>query len=443
MADFGGVRRNPNVVWRGETKGGETEGLLLFNYQTRSVHFLEGHGKKIWEDIDTENTDSLISGLVAEATEKEVHDFLKGLEDRKLLSFYDEIKEKPLHRELGSQSAGGGMWSDRVYFDAPLFVQFDCTNNCNLRCRHCVTRGGEVLEGELSTIEALDLIRDLREMGVFQIGFSGGEPLMRKDIFTLMEEVKNLGMKVQLTTNATLIDNNAAKKLSELDPITVGVSLEGGTKASYEYFRGKDNFEKFVDGVELMKEYNLPVKFKSAVMRKNIGEINSIIELALRLGIEAVDMFLFYPQGRGDTMATEKLNPYEIRDFLSTLSQKRKELEGKIAIDVDDKPNAFLVDPSLSHSTCGAGVYWAEVLPTGDVVPCVFFSETVAGNVRKGGFKRAWNSMIWEPFRDRRGLNGKCGTCVHSARCGGGCRANGYVATGDFLAEDGLCWYEG
>jgi radical SAM protein with 4Fe4S-binding SPASM domain len=443
MADFGGVRRNPNVVWRGETKGGKTEGLLLFNYDTRNVHFLDGIGKRVWEEIESENTESIINSLIAEGREKEVHGFLKGLGDRKLLLFNRESNEDSPSIEQSSQSEGGKMWCERVYFDAPLFVQFDCTNNCNLRCRHCVTRGGEVLKDELSTIEALSLIRDLAEIGVFQIGFSGGEPLMRKDIFTLMEEAKNLGMKVQLTTNATLIDTERAEKLSALDPITVGVSLEGGTKESYEYFRGKDNFERFVDGVKMMKEYNLPVKFKSAVLRKNLGEIDPIINLALGLGVEAVDMFLFYPQGRGESLAAEKLNPFEIRDFLSILSQKRKELEGKIAIDVDDKPNAFLVDPTLSHSTCGAGVYWAEVLPTGDVVPCVFFSEAVAGNVREEEFKGAWNSRIWEPFRDRRVLGGKCGTCPHAARCGGGCRANGYAVTGDFLAEDTLCWYEG
>jgi radical SAM protein with 4Fe4S-binding SPASM domain len=277
-----------------------------------------------------------------------------------------------------------------------------------------------------------------------------------------MQEAKNLGMKVQLTTNAILVDEESAKKLSRLEPITVGVSLEGGNQESYEFFRGKGNFVSFLKGVKTMKKFGLPVKFKTAILRKNLGEIDSIINLAIELGVElrknlgeidsiinlaielgveAVDMFLFYPQGRGEEFTDEKLNPEEIREFLTLLSKKRKELEGTITIDVDDKPNAFLVDPSLSHSTCGAGVYWAEVLPTGEVVPCIFFSEVSAGNIKEEDFKDAWDSKIWESFRDRRELSGRCGSCVHLDRCGGGCRANGYALTGDFLAEDTMCWY--
>jgi radical SAM protein with 4Fe4S-binding SPASM domain len=334
------------------------------------------------------------------------------------------------------------MWSDRVYFDAPLFVQFDCTNRCNLRCKHCVTNGGEPFDGELSTDEALKLIRALGRLGVFQIGFSGGEPLTRNDLFTLMQEAINLGMKVQLTTNALLVDEEKAKRLSLLEPITVGVSLEGGSQESYEFFRGKGNFDRFLEGVKTLKKFGLPVKFKTAILRKNLGEIDSIINLAIELGVEAVDMFLFYPQGRGKEFTNDKLTPEEIREFLTLLSIKRKELEGTITIDVDDKPNAFLVDPTLSHSTCGAGVYWAEVLPTGEIVPCIFFREVNAGNIKEEDFKEAWDSKIWEPFRDRRELRGRCGTCMHLARCGGGCRANGYALTGDFLAEDTMCWYD-
>jgi radical SAM protein with 4Fe4S-binding SPASM domain len=443
MATIGGVRRNPNVVWRGETKGGISEGVVLFNYETRSVHFLEGLGKRIWDECDGTAVERIVKKLGAEDKKAQIADFLKCLKDRGLVSVADGNTSSQTKDNEPEGPLAEGMWSKRVYFDAPLFVQFDCTNNCNLRCRHCVTRGGELYKDELSTKEAFDLIEALGKLGVFQIGFSGGEPLIRSDIFRLMEKAKSLGMKVQLTTNATLADEATAEKISRLDPITVGVSLEGGGKESYEYFRGEGNFERFLQGVKVMKEYGLPVKFKSAILRKNFGEIDSIIDLAIDLGVEAVDMFLFYPQGRGETLLEEKLTPDEIREFLTILSRKKRELEGTISVDVDDKPNAFLVDPTLSHSTCGAGVYWAEVLPTGDVVPCIFFNEAVAGNVKNLDFKEAWDSEVWEPFRDRTGVHGRCGACGHMTRCGGGCRANGYATTGDFLAEDTMCWYDG
>jgi radical SAM protein with 4Fe4S-binding SPASM domain len=443
MLAVGGVKRNPNVVWREETRGGTTDGIVLFNYETRTVHYLEGHGKKIWEQCEGTAIDELVRKIGAEGNESDVDEFLKKLEERRLVLTHniDSGHSSSSKTDMELYQSGVGMWSNRVYFDVPLFVQFDCTNRCNLRCKHCVTKGGEPFDGELSTNEALKLIRTLGRLGIFQIGFSGGEPLTRNDLFTLMQEAKNLGMKVQLTTNAILVDEESAKKLSRLEPITVGVSLEGGNRESYEFFRGKGNFDSFLKGVKTMKKFGLPVKFKTAILRKNLGEIDSIINLAIELGVEAVDMFLFYPQGRGEEFTDEKLNPEEIREFLTLLSKKRKELEGTITIDVDDKPNAFLVDPSLSHSTCGAGVYWAEVLPTGEVVPCIFFSEVSAGNIKEEDFKDAWDSKIWESFRDRRELSGRCGSCVHLDRCGGGCRANGYALTGDFLAEDTMCWY--
>jgi radical SAM protein with 4Fe4S-binding SPASM domain len=438
MGSKGGVRRNPNVLWRGETRGRDSKGIILFNYETRSIHFLEDLGKKIWEECQETDFENLIKKLGAEQERDQIAGFIKMLEERSLVSTTGEITGARA-RNSGEKKESG-MWSGRVYFDAPLFVQFDCTNQCNLRCIHCVTRGGENLDSGLSTDNALNLIRELGALGVFQIGFSGGEPLIRSDIFKLMKEVKNQGMKLQLTTNATLVDDAVARKISELDPITVGVSLEGGTKESYEFFRGKGNFQRFVEGVLAMKREGLPIKFKSAILKKNLGEIEAIINLAMELGVEAVDMFLFYPQGRGEKLAEEALTPLEIKEFLSVLARKRIELEGTITIDVDDKPNAFLVDPTLSHSTCGAGAYWAEVLPNGDIVPCVFLKDVVSGNILDVDFKSAWDSKIWEPLRDRRKLGGRCGSCIHATRCGGGCRANGYNEVGDFLAEDTMCW---
>ena len=436
----GRVNRNPDVVYRSETKGGESDGLLLFNYGSRAIHYLEDFSKDIWIGCDG----ATISEIAKKTGITDTHvltTFLMELKKRGLVQFTNTELEDSGWEKTSSEE-NGGMWRQRVYFDGPLFVQFDCTNKCNLNCRHCVTNSGQPVEGEITTSEALKLIERLGTLGVFQIGFSGGEPLMRPDIFELMNATREKGIKLQLTTNATLIDDEIALKLSEFELVTVGVSLEGGSKESYEYFRGEGNFEKFIEGVRTLKKHGLPIKFKSAILRKNLTEIDSIINLAIEEGVEAVDMFLFYPQGRGEHLAKETLNPHEIKTFLEKLSKKKQELQGIISIDVDDKPNAFLVDQTLSHSTCGAGVYWAEVLPNGNVVPCVFFKDTVAGNIIKSDFKEAWDSKVWEPFRDRRGIKGVCSKCRHLTRCGGGCRANGYMEKGDFLAEDTMCWYE-
>ncbi len=335
-----------------------------------------------------------------------------------------------------------GMWRQRQYLDAPIFVQYDCTNACNLRCSHCVTSSGEPMEGELTTDEALGLMDTLAEAGVFQIGFSGGEPLMRPDIFTLMERARDQGMMVQVTTNAHLVTEEKARRLAEIRPITVGVSVEGGTEKGYETFRGRGGFQKVKEGIGLLKKHGLQVKLKTAVSRANWSEMDEIIGLALSTGADGVDMFLMYPEGRARGMEEDMLTPGEVREFLTVLSRKRKEFEGRLEIDIDDKPNAFLVDPELSTATCGAGIYWMEVLPDGSVVPCIFLKDLRAGNVREDSFKAIWDSPVWEGFRDRRDLKGRCGRCEYRFRCGGGCRANAYLSLGSLQEEDPLCWYQ-
>lgn len=333
------------------------------------------------------------------------------------------------------------MWQEKLFFDAPIFVQYDCTNACNLACRHCITSSGKKLENELNTEEALNLIRELASLKIFQIGFSGGEALIREDIFLLMETARKLGLNIQLTTNATLIDKNIAKKLKALNPVTIGISMEGATRQSYGYFRGYENYERFLKGVKALVEEGLPVKIKTAVSRANINELEEIVKFAYENKIESVDMFLFYPEGRGKKLRSIMLERAEIKRFITKINELRKKWQGKVSIEVEDKPNAFLVDKELSHATCGAGVYWAEVLANGDVVPCIFLKELKAGNVREKSFKEIWESKIWDSFRDRTKIKGKCKECEHFHACGGGCRANAYLFLGDIEQEDVLCWY--
>lgn len=428
------MNRNPNVVWRRESLGGKTQGFLLFNYKTRGIHFLGEDASRVWELIGRKSLEYISRELNIPL--EVLHEFVKELEKRGLIS---SEKSASSHDRAPDRTE---MWRERRFLDAPVFVQYDITNACNLRCRHCVSNSGRALKDELTTQEALRLIEEFAEIGVFQIGFSGGEALLRPDIFEIMHHARELGIKVQLTTNATLIDKRTAKKIRDINPVTVGVSLEGANPESYGRFRGSENFEKAIQGISNLLEQGVPVKIKTAISRDNIEEMEEIVKLASKLKVEAVDMFLLYPMGRASSMKHTALSREEIKEFLHKLSQLRSKYAGKVEVDVDDKPNAFLVDSKLGTSTCGAGVYWAEVLPNGDVVPCIFLSNLKAGNVRESSFREIWQSQVWEPFRDRRNLKGRCGKCEHRYSCGGGCRANAILLLGDSMGEDVLCFYE-
>ncbi len=424
------MSNSTDVVWRRETLGGKAEGFLLFNYKTRGIHFLSEDAFYIWR-------------LLQEKTAEEIKGEI-GIPSEQLENFAQELKSRGLLSAPETEAEVRGrteMWRERKFLDAPVFVQYDVTNACNLRCAHCVTSSGDALKDELSTKEALKLIDQLAEAGVFQIGFSGGEALLRRDIFTLLNHTRDVGIRIQITTNATLIDAEMAKKIKKLNPVTVGVSLEGATPESYGRFRGKENFDRAIAGIKNLVREGVPVKIKTAVSRENLNEMEDIIRLAINLGVDAVDMFLLYPMGRASQMKNLALTREEIKLFLEKLSTLRKKYTGRVEVDVDDKPNAFLVDEDLGTSTCGAGVYWAEVLPNGDVVPCIFLSNLKAGNVRNESFAEIWRSNVWEPFRDRRRLKGRCEVCEYKYSCGGGCRANALLMLGDAYGEDVLCFY--
>lgn len=359
---------------------------------------------------------------------------------------------------------------------APLFVVWNFTNRCNLRCKHCYQNAGPHLSNELDTNEALNVVRDLSDSDVSSIAFSGGEPLLRQDFFKVASHAKDYGMYVAVATNGTLITSEIAKKLSKTVDY-VEISLDGATPESHDNFRGvPGSWERAVCGIKHLIDAGVTVGIATTATKTNISEIHKIIDLTEQLKADYFICFNFIPTGRGQEIAKLDLSPLEREELLKGLyrrliqnmvSNKKTqiystapqfarvglEMQRQIMSELcmarsDFQPvipaSHYANLPGLTKGVaefiggCGAGRVYAAISPEGDVQPCVFMPIKL-GNLRKHSFEYIWlYSPVLNKLRDRNNLKGGCSLCPYKYVCGG-CRARAYGYFKDYLMHDPGC----
>ncbi|MEM0482261.1 MAG: radical SAM protein [Nitrososphaerota archaeon] len=355
----------------------------------------------------------------------------------------------------------------------PFFVVWNFTNRCNLRCRHCYQDAGRPLPDELTTEEALRVVKELSDFDVSSIAFSGGEPLVRRDFFTVVEYARNCGMYVSVATNGVLISREVAKKLSKTVHY-VQVSIDGSTPEFHDAFRGvKGSWNRAVAGINHLVDEGVTVGIAATATRGNLGEIFRIVELAERLKADFFICFNFIPTGRGKEILESDLTPAEREELLEGLYRRlvqnmagKKKLQlyctspqfARVGLEMQRQMMREIcagfgpVIPATHYANlpgltlemaefiggCGAGRVYAALSPEGDVQPCVFMPIKL-GNLRRERFEDIWlHSPILNELRDRENLKGGCGACRYKYVCGG-CRARAYGYFGDYLMHDPGC----
>ena len=381
--------------------------------------------------------------------------------------------------------------------DKKPVVVWNCTRACNLRCRHCYARAGDVLRRELSTGEAVAkqshescepetfpprprgdelngaqarrMIDDLAAFGCPVLLFSGGEPCLRADLVELMAYAKAKGMRVVLSTNGTLITRELAARFAEVGLSYVGVSIDG-LQATHDSFRGVEGaFDAALAGIRNAKAAGLRVGLRMTIGKGNAAEIPSVFELMKR---ERVDRACFYHlvyAGRGSALVGEDLSHEACRRAVRTIMDETKAwfAEG-------GKPEILTVD---NHAD-GPFVYLellkedprraAEVLEllkmnqgnsSGNGIGCVswdgevyadqFWRHFSFGNVRRRKFSEIWSdvsgateaSELMAKLKDKRPhVTGRCASCRWLDVCGGNFRVRAEAATGSLWAPDPACY---
>ena len=345
-------------------------------------------------------------------------------------------------------------------------VFWETTAGCNLRCIHC--RRIDVMEtlskDDLTTAEGHVLVDQIAEVGRPILVFSGGEPLMRSDIFELAGHAKDRGLRIALATNGTKIDADLAWRIRETGFDRVSISLDGAKPGTHDSFRGiPGSHAKAAAALTALRALGVSTQVNFTVARHNVAEVPAIYDLALDLGVDALHFFMLVPVGCGVAIADrEMLSSEEYERWLEWVYDR--EMEGRLEIKATCAPHYTRIvrtggrrppashhrqqatgghPQSLSHVSrgCLAGSGVCFVSHTGEIFPCGYL-PVAAGSVRKQTFQEVWNaSPVFERLRRPDLLGGKCGACNFKMVCGG-CRARAYSATHDELAQEPFCVYQ-
>ncbi|KZL90285.1 putative heme d1 biosynthesis radical SAM protein NirJ2 [Clostridium magnum] len=325
-----------------------------------------------------------------------------------------------------------------------MIISWNTTNKCNLKCNHCYRDSGKESECELTTKEAKLLIDQIAATGFKIMIFSGGEPLMREDIFDLINYAGLAGLRPVLGSNGTLISKKTAEELKKAGIAAVGISLDSLDAKKHNNFRGyNDAFRHTICAMKNCRESGIRFQIHTTVMDWNKSEIISITDFAVGVGASAHHIFFLVPTGRGKNIKDELLNSEEYEELLTSIMKKQQQVE--IEIKPTCAPQFIRIAQSLNTDIrfkrgCLAGISYCIINPRGDVQACAYLDE-VAGNVREKSFDDIWkNSSLFNNLRSQQ-YSGSCGSCKYKKSCGG-CRARAaYYNNGDYMASENLCLY--
>lgn len=339
---------------------------------------------------------------------------------------------------------------------APFSVVLSVTNKCNMRCKHCFASAGSKKNNEYDLNRWLKIIDKLSECGVFELTFSGGEPLVLPYIKQLLSYSTKKGFRCSLNTNASLISEEMAYFLNSL-PMRgrISISFDGPEAKSYELLRNPNTFESVIKGIKYLTQYpSLNVRLFCVVTKYNYLLLEDIVEKAKNLDATSLEFNLFCPVGYGKQTVDElMLNrvEYELAcekilklhekygDFVGGTFYKNSLLYKEY---LRRTANNFAPDNG-TISDCGAAKNSVVLYADGHVSPCEMLASVDCGNINDLDFLDIWrNSSILNEFRNLSNISVNsiedCSNCVIKDKCSGGCRAVPYY-DGNILGNNAHC----
>jgi radical SAM protein with 4Fe4S-binding SPASM domain len=341
----------------------------------------------------------------------------------------------------------------------PFMVSYSITTKCNLKCKHCYSESvDQSAPDELSTEEAFRLVDDLSRWGIGLLIIDGGEPLCREDLLDIVRYASSKGIRTTIGSNATLIDDEMAKKLLEAGVMAVAISVDGVDAATHDSFRGVSGaFEQTLKGIEACRNAELPFQLNMVIRKDNFSQLADMLHLALGLGANAAEVFDLVAAGRAK---------HECQELVLSLKERQQVME-QLAEAQEDYPIIIRVPgcpmyPLLLQQKqiqprhfpkemlrrvpyygrgCAAGMPmgYVMVLSNGEVNPCMLLQVNL-GNIREQSLISIWEkSPILAQLRQRNLLKGECQDCQYKLTCSG-CRGRAYEETGDIMATDPGCW---
>jgi 12,18-didecarboxysiroheme deacetylase len=344
-------------------------------------------------------------------------------------------------------------------------VVWNVGRRCNLRCAHCYSQSRDTAySGELTTAEGLRLIDDLADYGVPVLLFSGGEPLLRPDLFALIGHARERGMRAVLSTNGTLITEDIAQQLQVLGLSYVGVSLDG-LAATHDRFRGQSGaFARAIVGIRHCQRAGMKVGLRFTISRRNVTEIPGIFALLREMAIPRICFYHLVYAGRGSALLAEDLTHAETRQAVDIILEQTRALHAAgfpaEVLTVDnhcDGPYLYLrllqEDPAHAAEVLqllrmnggnSSGIGIGCVSWDGEVYADQFWRHVSCGNVRTRAFGEIWDHPalpLLARLKARKPyLTGRCARCRWLDCCNGNFRVRAEAVTGDTWADDPACY---
>ena len=346
----------------------------------------------------------------------------------------------------------------------PHLIAWEVTRSCNLNCKHCraAARFGPY-PGELSTEECRRFLDDVASFSSPIMILTGGEPMLRDDIFDIAAYGTSLGLRMVMSPCGLLMTEENTRCMLEVGIKRISLSVDGADAATHDGFRGMPGaFDGVMHAVELARRVGMEFQINTTISRHNLHQLPEILDLSLKLGAVTWYPFLLVPTGRGAGLVEWELSPEEYEKTIGWIYEQQERLAIGIkptcaahyqrvfrqkAWESGQKATCFAHGSASSggmHAMtkgCMGGSSFAFVSHVGKVQICGFL-EVECGDIRKEPFSRIWEtSPVFLEMRNEDGYGGRCGVCEFRKVCGG-CRARAFAMTGDYLAEEPYCTYE-
>jgi radical SAM protein with 4Fe4S-binding SPASM domain len=329
-------------------------------------------------------------------------------------------------------------------------LALELTRRCRFNCRHCRADADRTARtDEMTTDQWKRILDSIAAYEKCTAILTGGEPMEREDIFDLIGHGRELGLRIVMATCGYAIDDASVVALRDAGVVALSFSIDGATAQTHDAFRRTDGaFDTVLRAARSAHRAGLRFQINTTITRSNLDQVPAIAGLAHRLGAHCWNPFILVPTGRGEEIAGELLQPKEYATLLADLLELKAECPIELRVTCGPQYARLYREAgprgSGGHvSGCMGGRGFGFISHRGDIQTCGFL-DISAGNLveQDYDFARVWEgSQFLNEIRDLPSYEGKCGQCAYLKVCGG-CRARAYAMTGDYLAEDPICWYE-
>lgn len=405
---------------------------VLFHTRRKNYMFLEGLSAELFEMILKEDSSRMTIWMTQnEITEEDVADFKQQLDDFGVFSMTEQEEQyssvMELQNEEEKEKKYNHILSDlqQELFDNGYYFNFhiDLTNHCNERCIHCYHPFDQYdYSKEMSFEDVCQLVDRLEELGVFSLVLSGGEALLRKDIFDIMEYISNKGMMITLFTNGVLLTEETVQKLHQYRIKLVSISLYADIPEVHDKITAiKGSFERTLEGINRLKEHGIPFELKCVVLAENADRIEQIREFGKKINYGKESKLDFSLCGKldGDCSVYDHRVSNEVIKKIFTSDPDRY------------IGSRELLQRSPKQHPCGAGRYGLYCSADGNIYPCVSFRLFLCNyreldNIHTNNVLQRWLNTRISDFSECF-KHDYCNYCVEQ------CAGNNLIENNDYL----------